>query len=370
MDLLEYKGKEIFKGANIPIVDGITISSIDELRDNIFSYPIVIKAQVPTGGRGKSGGVLFANSFDELVDNSKKILSTTINGFKVDKLLILPKIYIERELYISIMLERDTKSYLLIFSPIGGVNIEELAKNNPKMIYKIYIDPLVGLRPTDLTFLADKADLDDRETFKKLVSNLYNLFLEYHCMLVEINPLVVSDRGLIALDAKVTIDDDAAFKFPNLANNSLDPLAKEAKDFGFLYIPILEDGRVLVISNGSGMLMTSIDGLARHGIGVKAVLDLGGGAVREKIKEAVRILFKAKGDLMLVNIFGGITRCDEVAIGIKDATVEYAIDKKIICRLEGTNKEEGISILKTISNVTYVERLNEGIDVVRSELLV
>jgi succinyl-CoA synthetase beta subunit len=379
MNLEEYKAKELFSDMEIPIVKGITIKSVEELEGKDIKYPVVVKAQVHTGGRGKEGGVLFAESKKELVHTVKKMLASSIRGFKVNKVLVLHKIEVEKELYLSIMLDRSTKTYLVIFSPEGGMDIEETAKSNPDKIYKINIDPLLGIQRTDIRFLADRANLskDLVDDFIDIVIKLYKLCVQYHCTLAEINPLVVTpyvkEGGFIALDAKITVDDNAVCKFSNLIEYKesipIPKLVREASSYNFLYIPCDSEGRVVVMSNGSGMIMTTIDGLSAKGVKVSAALDLGGGATKDRIREAIRILFETeKTEILFINIFGGITRSDEVAKGIVESLRLYDINKTVVVRLEGTNKEKGLEILKGFKQIKYVDNLKYGIQAVIQEV--
>ena len=374
MDLMEFKAKELFYKYGLPTAVGAVAESVEELarkcEESTIEYPIVIKAQVQTGGRGKAGGVKFAENPEELVKNAKGIFGLDIKGHVVKKVMALHKVEITRELYLSIMLDRNTKCPVIIFTPDGGVDIEQTAKENPGAITKIVIDPLIGLRDYTARYLAAKAGFTD-EQFKEffgLLKNLYRMFQEYNCLLCEINPLAITTEGhLWALDGKVSVDDSAVKKLPELLEYSKEmdkhPLVREAEKSDFLYIPCDASGDIAVMSNGSGMIMSCIDIIAKNGMTVRASLDLGGGATGERIKEAVRlILSDDKIDYLFINIFGGITRCDEVATGIKLAIEEYGITKPVIVRFEGTNKEKGLEIISDLKSVTYVDGLIEGVN--------
>ncbi len=376
MNLAEYKAKELFYEMNIPIVKGITINTLEEIEGMNIEYPVVVKAQVQTGGRGKMGGVKFAENINELKNIAGEMLGSSINGFNINKVMIVHKVDIDKEYYLSVFPDRNTKSYVMLFSKEGGVDIESTAKSNPEKIFKIYIDPIIGIQTSDIRFLADKALLcgDLAKSFVHIATQLFRLCVNYHCTLVEINPLVItSDKKLIALDAKISVDDSAVCKFPEFVEyeKSLPKplLVKEAALYNFLYIPCDPEGRAVVMSNGSGMLMSCIDGLTLVGVKVSAALDMGGGAVRERIKEAVRILLNTKNsEILFINIFGGITRCDEVAEGICDAVNLYGIEKPIVVRLEGTNKEKGYEILGQLNKIVCVSNMEDGIKAVKSEV--
>lgn len=373
MDLMEYKAKELFYKYGLPTAVGAVADSVEELAKKCaevnIEYPVVVKAQVQTGGRGKAGGVKFAENPEELKDVSKSIFGLDIKGHKVNKVMTLHKVEITRELYLSIMLDRNTKCPVIIFASQGGVDIEQTAKETPEAISKIVIHPLMGLRDYTARYLADKAGFNDQQ-YKQLVvllQNLYRMFNEYNCLLCEINPLAITEEGdLWALDGKVSVDDSAVKNLPDLTEYSKNmekhPLVKEAEQSDFLYIPCDPAGDIAVMSNGSGMIMSCIDIISKNGMTVRASLDLGGGATGERIKEAVRlILSDEKTEYLFINIFGGITRCDEVALGIKLAIEEYGISKPVIVRFEGTNKDKGLEILRQLSSVTYVAGLLEGV---------
>ena len=348
---------------------GCVIDSAEDLAGAIekaeLTYPVVVKAQVQIGGRGKAGGIQFADTLEEAEAHCRKLLFSELRGYKVNQLLIVEKLSdYKKELYLSIMLDRLSKKPLIIFSASGGMEIEQVAKEAPDQIIKIEVDPFVGIKDYMAAYLLSKSGLDMslKGQLYSMLSKLYKLFMDYGCMLVEINPLVIDKNDkLVALDAKVTVDDSALFRLPDLVEYDksiqvMEPLVKEAADFNFLYIPVEEGGNIAVTSNGSGMLMSCIDLITKEGMKVGAVLDLGGGATADRIKEAIRILFSTKGvTAVLINIFGGITRCDEVAGGVKMALEDEALrDKTIIVRMEGTNKEKGLEIIGSIEGVDIV----------------
>ena len=368
---MEYKAKELFCSYGIPATVGIVADNPDELMEKCegIQYPVVIKAQVQIGGRGKAGGIKFAENRMELNNAVDGIFGLDIKGHIVKKVMVTGKINVEKELYLSILLDRKTKSPVIIFTQMGGVDIEQTAKNHPEAIYTVVIDPIIGLRDYAARYLASKANLtkEQSEQLNDLLKKLYSMFRECDCMLCEINPLAITTEGnLIALDGKVSIDDSGLKRMPELLAYSKTqekhPLVEESERFNFLFIPCDEDGDIAVMSNGSGMIMSCIDMISKSKMSVRASLDMGGGATSDRIKEAIRILLlDEKIKILFINIFGGITRCDEVATGIKLAVEKAEIRKPIIVRFEGTNKNQGLEILGSINAVTYVPGLLEGV---------
>lgn len=368
MKLLEYKAKELFDKYGVPTMNGCVIDSAEDMEGEIakagLHYPVVVKAQVQIGGRGKAGGIRFADTPEEAKKHCEDLLFTELRGYKVNQLLIVEKSENNKtELYLSIMLDRLTKRPLIIFSANGGMEIEETAKTDPDKIIKLTIDPFVGVKDYMAAYLLSKSgmDLSYKKQLTAMLTKLYAAFMDYSCMLVEINPLVINaDDQLVALDGKVDIDDSALFRLPDIKEfadklQPDNPLIKEAASYNFLYIPIEEGGTIAVTSNGSGMLMSCIDLISKEGMKVGAALDLGGGATAERIKEAIRILFSTPGvKAVLINIFGGITRCDEVAGGVKLALEGQHQDKIVVVRMEGTNKEKGLEIIGSIQGVDIV----------------
>lgn len=374
MKLLEYKAQELFERAGIPTMKGIVIDTptgiVETLKAAQLQYPIVIKAQVQVGGRGKAGGIQFADNAQQAEEWCKKLLFTDLKGFKINQLLLVEKASPKQEWYLSIMLDRLRKCPLIIFSACGGVEIEETAKTDPDKIIKIPIDPFLGVKDYMVRYLMDKSGLSADYTLqiKDIIVRLYDVFQSNDCMLAEINPLALDQSGkIIALDGKVDVDDSALYRQSDILafRDSLqeDPLVVEARTHNFLYIPIDIGGSVGVMSNGSGMLMSCIDLITKEGMTVGAAMDLGGGATSTRIAEAVRIMLSTPGiKAMFICIFGGITRCDEVATGLKIALANQPPDKIVVIRMEGTNKEEGLRIIESIDgNVISVDGIREGV---------
>lgn len=368
MKLLEYKAKELFDKYGVPTMNGCVIDSSENMEEEIakagLSYPVVVKAQVQIGGRGKAGGIRFADTPEEAKKHCEDLLFTELRGYKVNQLLIVEKSENNKtELYLSIMLDRLTKCPMIIFSANGGMEIEQTAKEDPDKIIKLTIDPFVGVKDYMAAYLLSKSgmDMSYKKQLTDMLTKLYAAFMDYSCMLLEINPLVINaEDKLVALDGKVDIDDSALFRLPDIKEFAEklqpdNPLIKEAAAYNFLYIPIEEGGTIAVTSNGSGMLMSCIDLISKEGMKVGAALDLGGGATADRIKEAIRILFSTPGiKAVLINIFGGITRCDEVAGGVKLALEGQHQDKIVVVRMEGTNKEKGLEIIGSIKGVDIV----------------
>lgn len=375
MDLLEYKAQEIFAKYDVPTMKSTVIDSLEDVASKIalagLTYPVVVKAQVQTGGRGKAGGVKFADTPEEAEAVAKSIYRMDIRGHIAEQLMIVEKASPADEWYLSIMLDRLSRSPLLIFSPIGGMDVEQISKTQPDKIVKIPIDIFTGIKDyvVDYAMESTGADKQYKDQLKELMEKLYKAFFEYNCMLIEINPLGVgADGKLTALDGKISIDDSAIYKLPDIAEfrDKLpeEPLVKEARASRFLYIPIEKEGNIGILSNGSGLMMSCIDLISKREMKCGAGMDLGGGATADRIKEAVRIMYSNPNiQNIFVCLFGGITRCDEVCNGLKMAIMEQPAHKKIIIRMEGTNKDLGIEIINSISDrITLVPGIPEAVE--------
>ncbi|MEI8205828.1 MAG: ADP-forming succinate--CoA ligase subunit beta [Kiritimatiellales bacterium] len=372
---MEYMGGVLMRAFGIPCPDGIVLDVSDNFAAREFalaalSFPCVLKAQVEAGGRGKAGGVQTASSLAEARMKLDQIFGLTIKNLPVKKVYIVPKVEIAHELYLSVMLDRDRRCPVLIFSRFGGMDIEQVAVRNPGDVQKIEIDPLIGLQPYHVAYVASKTGLEPEllKPLQDVAARLYRMFCERDTMLVEINPLVKTGQGgLMALDAKVVVDDSALTRQPEVGafRSSLDEdlLTVEARACRFLYIPLEPDGRVAVMSNGSGMIMSCMDLISKQSVKVGAALDLGGGATSDRVAEGIRIVFKnPEISVLFINIFGGITRCDEIAGGIAAALEKLPSSVALIVRMEGTNKEKGLEILDRFrSAVTVVDNIREGV---------
>ncbi len=359
MRLYEFEGKEIFKRYGIEVPLGIVIESPDEVPKaiEVVGLPAVVKAQVLVGSRGRAGGVVIVRSVDEALAAAKRLFSEGVRGVKPRKLLIEKAVDILRELYVSVTVDRSTRRYVILASAEGGVEIEELAASKPEAIVKVYVDPLEGLLPYHLRYvelgLVERGlDAEVAKRVSVVVEKLYRIMMDYDAELVEINPLALTRDGkLVALDSKIIVDDNALFRqtelFKDLLRDTRDFTEAEvrAKQYGFSYVEL--DGEIAVVANGAGLTMATMDMVAYFGGKPACFLDVGGGATRERVKEAIKLVLaspRVKG--VFINIYGGITRCDEVAKGIVEAVKEMGVSKPMVVRMVGTNEEEGKRILK------------------------
>ncbi len=368
MNLFEYQGKRLYKDFSIPTPKSIFISNISEINENHeLNYPVVVKAQVQVGGRGKAGGIKVANSFEELVKFSNEILGMDIKGHLVESLLIEEASTILEEYYISFTLDRSKKEYLMMLSAKGGMDIEEVAENNPEDLIKLYISPSKGLNSESITKAIKDAKLNEdfEDELKDVVSKLYSLFVDGDCDLVEVNPLAITDKGVSALDSKVSLDMNAIYRHDNFVEFESEipiPVSEQfAKEKNLNFIKL--DGSVGIIGNGAGLVMSTLDVVSEHGGMAANFLDIGGGAKAETVTAALEVLESEDNvKSVLINIFGGITRCDLVANGIVEATKGKNLKWPIIVRLDGTNSKEGLAILKDNSNenITISSSMDEA----------
>ena len=356
MNLFEYQGKRLYKDFSIPTPKSIFVSSISSISDNHdLNYPLVVKAQVQVGGRGKAGGIKVANNFKELIEYSNEILGMDIKGHIVESLLIEEASTIQEEYYISFTLDRSAKKYLMMLSSKGGMDIEEVAQNNPDDLIKIYISPSEGLN-TEVVNKAikdSKLNKDFNDELNDVISKLYNLFVESDCDLVEVNPLAITNKGVSALDSKVSLDMNAVYRHDNFIDIEKEipiPVSEQfAKEKNLNFIKL--EGSVGIIGNGAGLVMSTLDVVSEYGGKAANFLDIGGGAKAETVTAALEVLESENNvKSVLINIFGGITRCDLVAEGIVEATKGKDLKWPIIVRLDGTNSKEGLTILQENSN--------------------
>ena len=356
MNLFEYQGKRLYKDFSIPTPKSIFVSSISSISDNHdLNYPLVVKAQVQVGGRGKAGGIKVANNFEELIEYSNEILGMDIKGHIVESLLIEEASTIQEEYYISFTLDRSAKKYLMMLSSKGGMDIEEVAENNPDDLIKLYISPSEGLN-TEVVNKAikdSKLNKDFNDELNDVISKLYNLFVESDCDLVEVNPLAITNKGVSALDSKVSLDMNAVYRHDNFIDIEKEipiPVSEQfAKEKNLNFIKL--EGSVGIIGNGAGLVMSTLDVVSEYGGKAANFLDIGGGAKAETVTAALEVLESEDNvKSVLINIFGGITRCDLVAEGIVEATKGKDLKWPIIVRLDGTNSKEGLAILQENSN--------------------
>lgn len=356
MDLFEYQGKSLYQKFNINHPNSKLIKNLNDLNDPInLNFPVVVKAQVQVGGRGKAGGIKVAKDINELTQYSEEILGMDIKGHKVEILLLEEASNILEEYYISFTLDRSEKKYLIMLSAKGGMDIEQVAEENPDDLVKFHVSPSDKLTTSTISELINKANLnkDHEESLSEIIENLYLMFTEGDCDLVEVNPLAITDNGVMALDSKVSLDMNAKYKHPYFDDFEQEiPIPeseKNAKEKGLNFIKL--DGSVGIIGNGAGLVMSTLDVVAENGGKAANFLDIGGGAKAETVSSALEVLEADQNvKSVLINIFGGITRCDLVAEGIIEATKGKELVWPIIIRLDGTNSLEGLEILKANPN--------------------
>lgn len=360
MDLLEYMGKEVFSRYDIPVSQGricLTAEEAERAAKDIGGQ-VVVKAQVQVGGRGKAGGIQLADSPAEAKAKAEQILGMDIRGHIVERVWVESSTDIAKEYYASITLDRRNGKPLAMCSAEGGVDIEEVAERDPGAIKKIHIDPLVGIKPFHARYLVSGLDAEARTGAAEIFTKLFRCFMDGDASLVEINPLVLTTDGRVhALDAKVSVDDNALFRHPDYMEYrdilTTDPQEKIAKEKSIAYLKL--DGEVGVMGNGAGLVMSTLDLVQLAGGKAANFLDVGGGASGEQIAAGLEIVLSdPKVRSVLVNIFGGIVRCDLVASGILDALTRVDLKVPMVVRLDGTNAAEGRTILEE-ANVDGVE---------------
>jgi len=350
MKLFEYQGKELFSKYGIAVPNGKLVNSEKDLSD--LKFPFVLKAQVPIGGRGKAGGIKSADNLNEAKEHFSKIMGMDIKGYTVRKVLAEEKVGIKKELYLSITLDRSKRMPLIMASGKGGMDIESVPD---KEIFKEWVNPLIGIQPFHIRSIVPKLKLEKEEgkEVAKIISKIYKMFREYDCELVEINPLIITkEEGAMALDSKVNINDDALYRHPDLEPElvELTPLEQDAKEKGIAFIQL--EGNIGVIANGAGLTMATLDALTNYKGKGGVFLDLGGTDDPEKVKQAFELMKKAKPKVIFLNLFGGITKCDTVAKGVKDVITKEGIDCPVITRIKGCNETEAKDILKDAGLIT------------------
>jgi succinyl-CoA synthetase beta subunit len=360
MKLHEYQSKYIFSKFGIPIPQGRVASSAHEARQiaEELGGRVVIKSQVLVGGRGKAGGIRLAKTPKEAEDLATQVLGMEIKGLPVRKILIDEAVGISKEIYLAITNDRAARRPVMMASSAGGVDIEEVAAQTPEKIIKIHIDPLLGLRDYQARDMAVSIDLPREfwRSFGEIAHGLWRAYRDTDATLAEINPLVItSNQRLVALDGKMVLDDNALYRHSDLNEmrdlGAEDPLEVEARKYGLSYINL--DGNVGCMVNGAGLAMATMDIIKLNGGEPANFLDIGGGASSEKVAAALRIILAdPKVKAVLFNIFGGITRCDEVARGVLSALAEVKTDVPMVARLVGTNSEEGLRLLADANMVT------------------
>ncbi|MGH3027389.1 MAG: ADP-forming succinate--CoA ligase subunit beta [Gaiellaceae bacterium] len=354
MDLYEYQGKQLFARAGIPVSEGRVATSPEEARAAAeeLGGQVVVKAQVLTGGRGKAGGIKLAETPEEAEARAGEILGLDIRGHVVRRLWVEKASDIAKEYYLSVTFDRGEKKPLFMFTTQGGVDIEEVAVESPEALANLHVEPLVGFQPWQarwLCFTAGLEDPDEQKQVMAIVAKLYDAFVHFDAMLCEVNPLIVTPEGEVkALDSKFTADDNALFRHPDVAEmrdvEAADPRERLAREKDVTYVKL--DGEIGILGNGAGLVMATLDVIDQVGGRPANFCDLGGGGDAQGVVDALEVITSDdQVEAILFNIFGGITRCDEVARGILTALGQMTIEHPIVVRLDGTNAAEGRQML-------------------------
>ena len=374
MDLLEYQGKQLFARHEIPVPSGIPARTVDEAlaAAEKIGYPCVVKAQVKIGGRGKAGGVKVAANAEEVREHSEAILGMDIKGFTVYELWIEEASEIEAEYYAAIVFDRSARAALVMLSTQGGMDIEQVSAETPEAIATLHVDPLLGFQPFEARRLAFEAgiDADLIRPIGDFLTRLYETFIAEEALLVEVNPVIITpERKVRALDSKVTLDPSALYRHEENAKlrdpSDEDPQEQMARDRGLTYVKL--DGDIGILGNGAGLVMSTLDVVAQYGGEPANFLDAGGGSKADAITGAVEVICSnEKVKAVLFNIFGGITRCDEVANGLIEAFATAKPTVPFVVRLDGTNDVEGRKILAyaKLPGVHTAATMNEAAEMV------
>jgi succinyl-CoA synthetase beta subunit len=354
MDLLEYQGKQLFRKHGVPTPDGRHATTVPDAVEaaETLGYPVVVKAQVQIGGRGKAGGIKLANDRAEAEQHSQAILGMDIRGFTVQELYIEKASAIDEEYYAAIVFDRAAKMPMAMLSRMGGMDVEAVAEEDPEAMRMLHVDPLIGFQDFHGRRLAFESGIaaDVIRPVSAMLAKLYEVFVAEDATLVEVNPLLITDaREVVALDAKVTIDDNALYRHPDVAElrdlSAEDPQERMAAERGLTYVKL--DGNVGILGNGAGLVMSTLDVVAQAGGRPANFLDAGGGSKAEAITSAVEVILSDdKVSAVLFNIFGGITRCDEVARGLIEAFEQIKPQVPFVVRLDGTNDKAGRALLE------------------------
>jgi len=364
--LLEYKGKELLNRYGVKIPRGAIVTRVEDI--NVLStlkFPLFAKSQVPFAGRAKMGLVRRVDTLKDAENAARDYLGRVIQDYPIRKVLFEEGVNVAKELYASITLDRENRGYLMLASTEGGIDIEEVARKSPEKIIRLYIDDYEGLRDYMIRGVAQKLGLEGSaaQDFVTVAKAMYRVFTEYDAELVEINPLALTTDGqLVALDVKVMIDDNSLYRHPDISVEDSDYTMEEleARKYGLHYVELT--GYVGIMANGAGLTMATMDLVKEFGHEPADFLDVGGGASKDSVREGLKILLTDdRIKAVLINIFGGITRCDEVAKGVVEALNEVKTNKPIFIRLKGTNEEEGRKILAEVGLKTY-ETAEEAMD--------
>ena len=354
MKLLEYQAKEIFRKFDIPIPRGGVADNPKEARDVAEKLgPVAIKAQLPVGGRGKAGGIVFADGPEEAEKIAEELLGSKIKDLEIKKVLVEEKLNIKEELYLGVTVDRRNRSFVVLASSEGGIDIEEVAAETPEKIVKQLVDPLLGLRDYHCRSVAKRLGYSGRKmnALATFIKKLYTVAFEMDAELTEINPLALTEDGFVAADARLNVDNNALFRHPEIGElqqeselSEFSVRELEARALGLTYVEL--DGNIGIIGNGAGLTMATLDSVTLLGGKPATFLDLGGGASPERIETAVTFVVKdPRVRAVFVNILGGITRCDDTARGIIETRKRLGSEKPVVVRMMGTNEEEGRGLL-------------------------
>ena len=378
MNIHEYQAKELFRSYGIPVPDGVVASEPREAESIAIRLggSCVVKTQVHAGGRGKGGGIKLAKTPDDARLHAQTLLNKPLvtpqtgpQGSIVRKVLIEESCHIKNELYMGMVIDRSTARVSFLMSGEGGMEIEEVAAKHPDRIFKELIDPAIGLMPFQMRRLSFSLNLNKGlvNEFVKIGSNLYRLFVDKDCSLVEINPLVITEEGrIMALDAKINFDDNGLYRHPEIERlrdvGEEDPLESEARKWGLSYVRL--DGDIGCMVNGAGLAMATMDAIKLYGANPANFLDVGGGASLDQVTQGFKLILNDKKvKAILINIFGGIMKCDMIAQGIINAAKGINIQVPLVVRLEGTNVEEGRRLLSTSGiNIISAKGMNEAVE--------
>lgn len=360
MRLLEYESKDIFEKYKVSLNKRLVINNKNEIDEKVkqFMFPAIIKSQIPIGSRKKAGLIRIANSKEEAVSMCKEFFDKKINKYSVEAILIEELADIQHEYYCSITLNESARKFVLIASAEGGIEIEDVAKSNPDAIIKQEISLSAGLDRNTAEDVAKRIGLKDElvEKAADIFLKLWEITIGVEGLLVEINPLVLTPKGFIAVDGKMILDDNAVFRqeiIEKLDKKKLSPLEKRAHEQGFSFVQL--DGDIGILANGAGLTMALLDILSLYDLKPANFLDVGGGASKERVHQALSLIFELKPKAIIINIFGGITRCDIVAAAIVQTLKEIKGGPPVVIRLTGTNDKEGLEILQREKIHAYTE---------------
>ncbi|MHA1967242.1 MAG: ADP-forming succinate--CoA ligase subunit beta [Candidatus Hodarchaeales archaeon] len=349
--LLEYEAKQIFSEFDIPLANRLVIEKGDNIKEKInqFNFPAIVKSQIAIGSRKKQGLIKIVQTNEEAISLCEDYFSRKVGSYEVEAILVEGLADIKHEYYCSIALDTSGRQFVLIASAEGGIDIEEVAATNPDAIIKQKISLIEGLSEDNAKSVAKRLGFQDEliDSAMDLFIKLWRITKEKEAQLVEINPLVLTPEGLVAVDGKMMLDDNAFFRqetIQELQKRKLSDLEKKAKQFGFSFVEL--DGKVGILANGAGLTMALLDVLAQHGLAGMNFLDVGGGADKDRVYEALKLIFTMKPKAVLINIYGGITRCDVVADAILHTLKEFPEAPPMVIRLTGTKEAEGVAILK------------------------